>query len=261
MINPNISRYYNKILEDLYKKVKQQRYNARRSAKRVGYSQELIDEYLPTKIALPDLKTIETREEARLYAKSMREMLRDKDVGYKGSELNIINRKVKQEEKIITKKIDQLEPIAKDFVHYYNQGLNKGKKIEYSMFQKEEYGLPFPEYKNVAKFKKQVSKIDRRINIFDQKNEQLRSNIIQSIDTAMSEYASELTPDIEEAFNEIKEKMKNFSNSDIAILSRLLKDSDLVAIAWSGYETLMISKDFLEAINSYEKYKKRNLRS
>lgn len=252
MYNSNISRYYNNLIDQLNTKLKRQRYNARRSARRVGYSEELINEYLSTNIPIVNKDSIGNRDEAKVYVKYAKKALAQKSYGYKDSELNIINIDMKKAEIDIQSQLEGAYSRRKSFISYYSQ--DKQTELQTTNISEDTYNLPKPGYTNVKKFKKQVERL-KEGNLVEKKASTLKNNILQSIDSAIAKAGGALTDEEMNDLLAIKEKVSNLTTQDMLTISPFTTDENLVQILASQSEVVMIAKTFLSFINAYEKWK------
>lgn len=252
MYNPNISRYYNNLIDQLNTKLKRQRYNARRSARRVGYSEELINEYFSTNIPIINKDSIENRDEAKAYVKYAKKALAQKTYGYKGSELNVINIDMKKAEAEIQAQLEGVYSRRESFISYYSQG--RQTDLQATNISEDTYNLPKPGYTNVKKFKKQVERL-KEGNQVEKKAATLKDNILKSIDSAIAKADGSLTEEEMKDLLAIKEKISNLTTQDMLTISPFTTDENLVQILASQSEVIMISKTFLSFINAYEKWK------
>lgn len=252
MYNSNISRYYNNLIDQLNAKLKRQRYNARRSARRVGYSEELINEYFPTNIPIINKDSIENRDEAKVYVKYAKKALAQKSYGYKGSELNVINIEMKKAEAEIQTQLEGAYDRRKSFISYYSQ--DKQTDLQATNISEDTYNLPRPGYTNINKFKKQVERL-KEGNQVEKKALTLKDNILKSIDSAIAKADGALSEEEMEELFAIKEKVTKLTTQDMLTISPFTTDENLVQILSSQSEVAMVSKPFLSFINAYDKWK------
>lgn len=268
MNNPNLTKRNNRLYNQLMTKLKRQRYNARRSARRVGYSEELIDYYLPTNVEeqlnIPDIKYMSSNTEARAWIRRLQNFKDTKVLGYKGTELNEINIQTKQLRKEYEQKQIELSETRDKFVKYYNQKIDeekkKGekeveqKKLSYEPSIGEPQNLPYPGYKNVEKFKQQVERMKAGDSNFGVKEEQMRKNIIQSLENAMSK-ADDLTPEQKKDCQDVINLLNSLDVEDLAILKGFNESDYFINIYSSDQEAIIVSKDFKIMLERYIKGK------
>lgn len=268
MNNPNLTKRNNRLYNHLMTKLKRQRYNARRSARRVGYSEELIDYYLPTNVEeqlnIPDIKYISTNTEARAWIKRLQKFKDSKVLGYKGTELNEINIQTKQLRKEYEQKQVELSETRDKFIKYYNQKIDEEKKdgkkdidqkkLSYESSIGEPQNLPYPGYKNVEKFKQQVERMKAGDSNFGVKEEQMRKNIVQSLDNAMSK-ADDLTPQQKKDCQDVINLLNSLDVEDLAILKGFNESDYFINIYSSDQEAIIVSKDFKIMLETYVKGK------
>lgn len=268
MNNPNLTKRNNRLYNQLMTKLKRQRYNARRSARRVGYSEELIDVYFPvdveTELGIPNIKHISTNKEARAWISKLEGFKDSRVLGYKGTELNEINIQTKQLRKEYEQKQIELSETRDKFVKYYNQKIDeekkKGekevdqKKLSYESSIGEPQNLPYPGYKNVEKFKQQVERMKAGDSNFGVKEEQMRKNIIQSLKNA-TDKADGLTPEQKKDIQDVTNLLNSLDVEDLAILKDFNESDYFINIYSSDQEAIIISKDFKIMLETYVKGK------
>lgn len=268
MNNPKLTKRNNRLYNQLMTKLKRQRYNARRSARRVGYSEELIDVYFPTdveaELGIPNIKYISTNKEARAWISKLEGFKDSKVLGYKGTELNEINIQTKQLRKEYEQKQVELSETRDKFVKYYNQKIDEEKKdgkkdteqkkLSYESSIGEPQNLPYPGYKNVEKFKQQVERMKAGESNFGVKEEQMRKNIIQSLENAMSK-SDDLTPEQKKDCQDVINLLNSLDVEDLAILKGFNESDYFINIYSSDQEVVMVSKDFKIMLETYVKGK------
>lgn len=266
-------------LKKVIRTAKQQRYSARRNAKRAGFSQEIVDEYLP----LLDFSTFENytrKDEVASALKAFEKNIKGGQYRYSNTDLPKIKKKTKEIQEKFDFDIKNVEERRKNFIQWYTQRKDDEEPtIEYQKLSSEFLDLPYPEYKNTKKFKEKAKDVLK--GSFDpyKKSRQQKENILKSIDTVLQQAYGGRNPtkkelkEVFDDFNEkgiskrevltdrkkllkIRERIANMSDEDYLVFSSFSGSKTLLQIISSDQNSVIeVSDNFMNLLESFRHFK------